>query len=112
MEEPVIKGRVTSKKFVEWLNKKFEQLEINEYEVTEVYRTRHRVEDYEAGAARLIVTFRHKREYTTGTFLCFYSLSQYESYLLKGYKMILIFNNDRFGLNLLKDLEVDVVKAK
>jgi hypothetical protein len=110
-KQVLAEGRLTSKKFIAWINSEFERFEIKEYKVIKAERTRFRSQDYEGGACKLIVTFQHvDKPQLQGNFLCFYFLSEYESYIQTGkYKMALNFSG-RF--HSLTDLTVDLVKVR
>lgn len=113
MQEPQIKGRLTAKKLMEWINKEFIRLEITDYVVYKIDRTRFRGQDYEAGACSLHVRFHHlKNKNSQGTFLCFYPLHVYDKHLKMGYRLHLTLSkyNNYSNLYSLTDLTVDVVK--
>jgi len=99
--------RITLKYIQQWLNDKFIELEITEYEIFSVERTHYREYDYEGGAARLVIGFRNKEDYRYfGYFNCFYSLRDIEQHLKNGYELHLKF--DRFGI--LSNCELDIRK--
>lgn len=107
-----IKGRITAKKLIDWCNKEFERLEIKNYKVTDIFRTHYRLDDYECGACKLIVKFKDinlpdEHIINKGSFLCFYSMKEYEQYLKDGYQLYLR-NKGRFGI--ISDFEIDVRK--
>lgn len=100
--------RLTSKKFIEFVNEQFKKFEINDWEAISVINPRHRTDDIEAGACRLIVTIKYLKAepdsfMSTNHFLCFYTLGQFEEYIKNGYEMYLKFNN-----RLYRDMEIDV----
>jgi len=97
--------RLTKKKFISLLNEKFKELEIFGYEVIDLYSTRLRSDDYEAGAAKIVVTFQNIATKSTGYFYGSYSLKEYEEYLNNGYKIIFTFKNH---LQILSNIDVDV----
>jgi len=105
-------GRLTAKKLVAWCNEQFSKLEIHNYEVIEITRSYFSSDHYENGACRLYVKFRDKRMElgnmcSTGHFLCFYRLSEYQDYINQGYELYLK-DNGRFGS--LKDFDIEVRK--
>lgn len=107
-----LSGRLTAKKLVNWCNEQFKKFEIENYEVTEISRTHFNTDAYEGGAYRLLVKYRDKNMEvgsicSTGYFMCFYRISEYQDYINNGYELYLK-NNGRFGL--LKDLEIEVRK--
>lgn len=103
-----ISGRLTGKKIITFLNSEFERLEINNYEVYEVIRTRFTGDQYEDGAAKLIINFREKtnQDYS-GHLLCSYSIGELQDYLRMGYRLILK-DNGRNGV--LSQCELEVTK--
>lgn len=106
-----IKGRFTNKKLIEWINNKFLDLEINEWEVFEIVNTRFRSHDYEGGACKLIIHFRHKTEesiLSNSQFLSFYSIGELEDYCKNGYDLCLTFGRRVYTLN---NLELDLKKT-
>ncbi|QEL01123.1 hypothetical protein FKG96_09985 [Olivibacter sp. LS-1] len=109
---PSPKGRITGKVFTKWVNDEFKRVGIDNVEAYETVRTRFRGEDYEAGAAFLYVRFRLKEDpQTTGIFLCFYPFYEYERLIKIGYKMVLKFENNRFGFqDSIENLTVDLEK--
>ncbi len=102
-----IKGRVTKRKFIYWINQEFKRFGITEYEIVSVEQTRYRGHEYEAGAAFLSVKFdlvSNRTNSSCGFFSCFYSLGMYTDHLKMGYEMYLQFKRHR----LLSDLVVDL----
>lgn len=97
--------RLTKKKFISLLNEKFKELEIFGYEVIDLYSTRLRSDDYEAGAAKIVVTFQNIDTKSTGHFFASYSLKEYEKYLNDGYEIVITFKNH---FQTLSDIDVDV----
>ena len=105
-------GRLTSKKIIAWLNEKFNELGINDYEVTHILRTHFTQNDYECGACRLLIYFKNKtlpdnHILNNSSFLCFYKISELEWYIRNGYTLWLK-DNSRQGY--LKHFELDVQK--
>lgn len=84
--------RVTKKYLIKWVNEEFKRLEINDWEVFQIDKTRFRSQDYEEGACFLYVRFRFKENHTsTARFLCFYPLKEYEEHINNGKKLKLTF---------------------
>lgn len=104
-------GRLTSKKLIKWINEKFIELGINNYEVTSISRTRFNINDYESGACRLLIHFKDRNYdyclFNNKSFLCFYKISELEWYLKNGYNLF-IKDNSRQGF--LTHFELDVCK--
>ena len=105
-------GRLTTKKLIKWLNEQFIKFEITQYEVTDISRTYFTSNDYECGACRLIIHFKHKAtEHTAihnnGYFYCFYRIKELENYMKEGYELYL---QDKGKFGLLTDLEIEVRK--
>ena len=106
-------GRLTSKKLVNWLNEKFLELGIKDYEVTQISRTHFNQNDYECGACRLLIHFKDKtlnddHILNNRHFMCFYRISELEWYIKNGYKLWLK-DNSRQGY--LTQFELDVQKT-
>jgi len=108
--EKQIKGRITLEKFKDFVNSEFERFEIKNHECTRVERTRYSADQYEGGACRLVVFFKHKDSDYEGYFPCFYPLSYYEKSINNGYKMVLQFQY-RSSHRFLSDLEVELKKV-
>lgn len=106
-----IKGRITANKFIDWINSEFERLGINKYKAIKCERTFYRQDDYESGAARLIIKV-HKLDMPIDSFFscfhfsCFYKLSEYQEYIKSGYHLYFKFKHDNF----LTNMEVEVRK--
>lgn len=109
-----IKGRITHKKLVDWVNEQFIKFEITNYEVYRSERTHFTGDQYAGGACKLRIFFRHKEKSkrnkfaTDGYFMCFFFLHEYQDHINDGYEMYLRFG--RNGLNLLAALEIDLRK--
>ena len=106
-----LSGRLTTKKLVKWVNEQFKNFELK-YEVTEISRTHFNTDAYEGGACRLLVKFRNINMEvgsmcSTGYFMCFYKISEYEEYLKNGYELYLR-DKSRFGI--LNNFEIEVRK--
>lgn len=76
-------ARLTSKKFLEFVNEQFKKIEITDWIAIKVINPRHRSCDIEAGACRLIVTIQYLKAepnsiMSTTHFYCFYTLGQFE----------------------------------
>ena len=103
--------RLTIKKLIEWCNDQFKNNGIgNTYEVFEIYATRFRYNDYECGACKLVIRYRNKtlpdgHLVSTGSFYCFYKISELQEYLKLGYRLYLKDTN-KFGL--LADMVIEV----
>lgn len=103
-------ARLTSKKFLEFVNEQFRKYEINDFKAIRVINPRHRSCDIEAGACRLVVTIEYLKSTSIlreQNFYCFYTLGQYEDYIKQGYEMYLKFNS-----RLLSEMEIDVRRVK
>jgi len=105
-----MKGKVTSKKLVEWLNEKFKEYEINEYIVTEVVSTRFSSEQIQGGACRLYIRFNLKdvskrNVLLNPTFYCYYSMKELQWYINNGYELSL-----KLKGSYLTNLELDLKK--
>lgn len=106
-----IAGRLTYKKLVAWVNEQFDKFEIKDYEAYKAERTYFTSYQYEGGACKLRVFFRHKSLKShpltdpTNYFMSFYFLKEYENYLNQGYEMRLVLKG-----NSLLNLEIDLVK--
>lgn len=108
----LVAGRLTVKKLINWLNEKFTQLQINEYEVIDIHRTYFNQNDYEGGACRLVITFKNKKlsddsPFSKGSFYCFYRIKELQWFLENGYELFLL-DNSRIGI--LSNFELDVRK--
>ena len=72
--------RLTSKVFLDFVNKEFERFEVSYLKAVRVERTRYTQDQYECGACRLVVYFEDTRfdksHYSNGSFLCFYSFNK------------------------------------
>jgi len=104
------KIRVTRKYITEWIDNKLKQLEIP-FVVKEVYTTKYRGQDYEAGAARLNITVcRINDSDATATLFCGFNLSELQDYINnKGYKLKIDFRMCA-GTYFLNDSELILIK--
>lgn len=85
-----ISGKLTSKKLVNWCNEEFAKLGFDDWEVTHITRTRFTDGQYEAGACKLYVWYRSKKnENLTDLFLGFYSIGYMDKAIKNGYKLYL-----------------------
>lgn len=110
-EVKILSGRLTTKKLIEWCNLKFKSLDIKTYEVFNIYPTRYTSAQYECGACRLVIQFRvkeqaDKKDYS-GSFYCFFRISELEEYIRSGYELYLHSPGNRF---IISDLVLDVRK--
>lgn len=107
--KPQIVGRLTKAKLIKWINAKFKDYEIDDYEVYDIEQTRFRAQDYEAGAAALYIRFRNINDHNKmDLFLCTFKIKELEWYVNNGYELKLDFNQRKiFSLN---NLELDVKK--
>ncbi len=109
-----IKGRLTYKKLVDWVNEQFIKFEITEFEAYKAHRTYFRSDDYSGGACKLHVYFRLKDEtkrhpmMMNDYFMCFYFLHEYKAHIDKGYEMYICFK--RNGIGCLNDIEINLRK--
>lgn len=105
--------RLTAKVFLEFVNKEFERFEASYIKATKVERTRYTQDQYQSGACKLVVSFEDtrfgKHHLVNHSFLCFYSLGEYQEYLKNGYEMYMRFMPRSHGLSF-KDLEIEVRK--
>ena len=94
------KGRLTVKKLISWLNEEFIRLEINNYEVYAIDRSRFTSDQYQNGAYFLYVRFRSKSDPNqTEVFHCFYPIKDYQMYTRSGYELYLKFENRNLMIN-------------
>jgi hypothetical protein len=105
-------GRLTANKLLDWVRQEFKKLGLTDYEVTEISRTHYSQDYYEAGASRLIVTFRNKAMdqnsfMSLNHFLCYYRISDYDWYLKNGYELYLK-DTERYGI--IKNFTIEVRK--
>lgn len=103
--------RVTSKYLIKWVNDKFKELEINEYECCEVIRTHFTSDQYESGACFLYIKIREVENHDIcNKFLCFYPMYSLQYYLDNGYELFLDFSKQRTIFISLTDIEINVRK--
>ena len=102
--------RLTSKKFIEFVNAQFDKFEMSEWRALKVESARPRPDEIEAGACRLYVEIRNSKYPEDHThLLCFYTLGQYEKHLKQGYEMYLTMPR---GSNSISEMNVEVRKAQ
>lgn len=97
--------RITQRYLKEWLSEEFKRLEI-EYTIKEIYKTRLRPNEYEAGAAHFII--RAGLLNSTFDFSVFvpYPLYYLQKELNNGYELIFKLKEGRY----LADSELDIRK--
>ena len=106
-----MKGRITNKKFTDFVNSQLLKLGVIDYVATKTDRTRYTQDQYECGACKIHVHLERVDKTPMITplfFMCFYSFSEYEKYKNNGYEMVLQFNG---RLGILKDLTVELRKV-
>jgi hypothetical protein len=101
--------KLTYKYLILFINEQFKKFGIVDYEVTQIWRTYYRRDEYEAGASKMQIIFKNNTLPTNhfanfGHFMCFYSLRELEQQLKNGYELYLKF--DRF--HILSNLQLDV----
>ena len=106
-------GRLTTAKLIDWVNFKFKELEILNFECYAISRTFFSQNDYECGACKLVIQYRNKSVdekslISTGTFVCYYRIKELEWFLKNGYELCLK-DNSRFGF--ISNFELDVRKT-
>lgn len=84
--------RVTRNWIKNWVNEKFKQLEIFNYECYEVNRTHFNQNDYECGACCLYIHCRHIESGNATTFLCFYPIWYIQQEINNGLELWLKFD--------------------
>lgn len=86
-------GRLTSKKFLDWINEQLLENGITSHKAVEVYRTRYSTWDYEGGASKMNVRLQYIKDpdgfMSNPWFCCYYSLKEYEQEMKKGCEMVL-----------------------
>ncbi len=106
--------RVTRKYLINWINEKFKELEIFEYEVYDVEPTRFTGHLLEGGAACLFIRFRRIGDHSifaSGNFYSFYRIYDIQNFLKNGYELWLNPNMGRYGApSPLNNWELDVRK--
>jgi len=86
--------RVTKKTIIEWMNKKFDELEMFNFRVYDVERTRFTSDQYEGGAAKLYIRVRDTNfpidsYHNSTTLLCSYSMGELQDHLNHGFDLVL-----------------------
>ncbi len=112
MKQELVKGRLTSKKIITWLNEVFPEWGAPHIQVYEIERTRFRQDEYEAGACKLHIRYRNTEVdegslMSQGSFMSFYSIRELQEYLEMGYELYLKTGQFR----LLSNIELDVKKT-
>lgn len=107
-------NKLTYLKLQNWINEKFKELEIFDYEVFKVERTYYTSDAYESGAAKLNIWFKDIASnalpdpFNKSHFLCFYSLKELNEYLSNGQGLFLTFRDSRdCSLN---NMEIGIIK--
>lgn len=105
--------RITAKYLVDFVNKKFEQFEINDYEVYSIEPTRFNAHLIEGGAASLYIKFRKKDSIKNltnhGYFLCFYPMKHLQQYINSGEYELYINSKDSYSIS---NFELDIRKIQ
>jgi hypothetical protein len=86
-------ARLTSKKFLEFINEQFIKLEMPDWKAVAVENSYASSKEIEAGACRLRIKLENskypKHHLINHQMLCFYTLGQYQAHLRDGYEMYL-----------------------
>lgn len=93
--------KLSNKKLIELVNEMFSRLELNNYEAFEAYSTKYRNQDYERGAATMIVRFSEKGDTSpqnSSQLICLYWRKDLENELNKGKVLGLAVESIEFGL--------------
>ena len=92
--------RLTNKKLIQLVNEMFVRLEIKDVEAYEAYSTRYRGQDYEGGAATMVVRFAVKGDKRLfGELLFFDWRKDLEAYLNSGHMLSLDPCTARYSIN-------------
>lgn len=106
--------RITRKYLINWINNKFKELEIFEYEVYDVEPTRFSGHLLEGGAACLFIRFKRKGDgsfMAKGTFYSFYRIYDIQKHIENGWELWLNPNMGRYGTpSPLNNWELDLRK--
>lgn len=104
--------RLVAKAFIAFVNTELERIGLGSYRAIEVNRTHYNSDQYESGAAKLIVNLELKEDPShKAYFNCWYFLGEYADYINQGYKMQLVSQaNGRSKFYGIQDLEVEVYK--
>lgn len=108
-----ITGRVTTKKLIEFMNKKFKELEMDRYEVVEIVRTRFTPDQYASGATKQYIRVADKEfPEHTATMYCDYTMQELTEYLDWGYILYIRIRPNTGLANswTISNLELDVKK--
>lgn len=87
--------RITIKYLINWINEQW-NAEDRDFEVTDIYKTSFTQDQYEGGAARLIIRFKHKgddKNIMNHYFYCFASIKHLNEAVKNGYKLHLKYSN-------------------
>lgn len=107
--------RITRKYLINWINNKFKELEIVEYEVYDVEPTRFSSEQLQGGAASLFIRFKRKNDdsiMSKGLFYSFYRIKDLQDHINNGWELYLNPNMGRYGIpSPLNDWELDLRKV-
>lgn len=90
------KIRVTRNWIKDWVNEKFKQLEIFDFECYEVSRTYFNQNDYECGACHLQIRCKRVETGESTTFFCFYPIWYIQKEINDGLELWLKF--DRYNI--------------
>lgn len=101
--------RVTRNYIKDWVNEKFKQLEILDFECYAVERTYFTQDQYESGACHLHINCKSISRDLRVTFLCFYSIWYLQKEVNNGYELYLKF--DRLGLISNTTLELRAIQT-
>lgn len=104
--------RITRNYLVKWCNEQFEKLEIKEWVVTRVERTFHRPQDYENGAAHLLIFFERKalpKSPISHYFYCFYPIWYLQKAIDNGQEMYISFRTHSSQM-MINGLEINLRK--
>jgi hypothetical protein len=85
-KEKVTAVRVTGRYLTEWVNNKLNEFEL-QLKVKEIYTTRFRSHDYEAGAAKLAIILGRESPMSNICLNCFYRMGELQRELKNGYKL-------------------------
>ena len=108
--------RITRKYLINWINEKFKELEIFEYEVYDVQPTGFSNQQIEGGAASLAIQFKTKDDnsyFSKSTFYCFYRIKDLQKHIDEGWELWLNPNMGKYGIpEPLNNWELDLRKVK
>lgn len=84
--------RLTKKYILNWVNEKFKSLEINGYKAGDMYHTRFRGQDYEAGATTHIIRVYDENGDYAFNINFLWGIKEVEYYLNNGHELNIDFN--------------------